>query len=146
MKLIVIKGLPGSGKSTWVREEIKKPGVVRVESDLLRRMLHGEQWIEEYEPAVNQLRVDCVISLLKRSSSDIHTVIDDECSQESEISRFRKIATIFDAEFEIKSFLDVPIEECIRRDSLRPEEKRVGASVIMKIAERYEQNDIPSRF
>lgn len=137
MKLIVLQGLPGSGKSTWVAEQIKTPGVVRVEGDLLRRMLHGEQWLAEYEEAVDRLRSQCICSLLSSKDPAIHTVIDDECGQADDVEQMRVWAKVYGAEFEVKSFLDVPIEECIRRDSLRPEGKQVGESVIRKIAERY---------
>lgn len=137
MKLIAIKGVPGSGKSTWVTEQIKESGVVRVESDLIRRMLHGEQWLEEYEDAVYKLRKACIRTLLDTCSSSVHTVIDDECSHGPQLEDLEFLALFYGAEFEIKSFLDVPIEECIRRDALRPEGKRVGEGVIRKIAAGY---------
>jgi predicted kinase len=36
--LTITRGLPGSGKTTWARQQV---GAVRVNRDDLRRMLHG---------------------------------------------------------------------------------------------------------
>lgn len=137
MKLIAIKGIPGSGKSTWVEEQIKDWGVVRVEGDLIRRMLHGKQWIEAYEDAVYDVRKACIRTLLDRGGPHIHTVIDDECSHGPQLEELEILALYYGAQFEVKNFLDVPIEECIRRDALRSDDKRVGEGVIRKIAEGY---------
>jgi hypothetical protein len=37
-KLIITRGLPGSGKTTWARQQVR---FVRVNRDDLREMLHG---------------------------------------------------------------------------------------------------------
>ena len=48
MKIILTKGLPASGKSTWAREFIKgKKDWVRVNNDELGSMLFGETFAEE---------------------------------------------------------------------------------------------------
>lgn len=138
MKLVLMQGLPASGKSTWVREQIKTPGVVRVEGDLIRRMLHGEQFLEEHEETVDHLAIECIISLLsRRAHNNINTIIYDECATEGDLGYFKLVAATWDAEFEVKSFLDVPLEECIRRDSLRSDEKRLGKDVVLKVAKKY---------
>lgn len=49
-KLIITQGCPGSGKSTWAREQCKKsPSTVMVERDQLREMLFGNTNRKEYK-------------------------------------------------------------------------------------------------
>lgn len=47
-KLILTVGLPRSGKSTWA----KKTGFPVVNPDSIRLVLHGETFIQSFEPAV----------------------------------------------------------------------------------------------
>lgn len=134
--LIATRGLPGSGKSSWVVEQLQNDGVVRVEADLLRRMLHGEQWVARYEPMVHQIKMSCITELLAETPKGIHTVIDDECNLGS-IAHLENLAAMYGWEFRVADFRDVSAEECIRRDSLRPEGKRVGPDVIMGMVNKY---------
>lgn len=136
MKLIVTRGLPGSGKSSWVAKQIEEFGIVRVESDLIRRMIHGKQFVLEYEPLVHEIKKSCIKAILEHDSVD--TVIDDECNlSDFFVNELMSIANLYHAEFEIKDFRYVSVEECIRRDALRPEGKRVGEEVILKMVKRY---------
>ncbi|HEX2774665.1 MAG TPA: AAA family ATPase, partial [Micromonosporaceae bacterium] len=45
-RLIVTRGLPGSGKTTYART--LQPRVVRVNRDDLRRMLHGGRFLTQW--------------------------------------------------------------------------------------------------
>ncbi len=60
-KLILLVGLPRSGKSTWA----KKTGYPIVNPDSVRLVLHGEAFIKSYEPAVWVLTRQMVEALFK---------------------------------------------------------------------------------
>lgn len=50
MKVILTKGLPASGKTTWARQYQKdNPATVLVNEDELRAMLHNSQWSHSKE-------------------------------------------------------------------------------------------------
>ena len=45
MKLLLLKGLPASGKTTFAKELVRSDGNwIRVNKDDLRNMLHGGKW------------------------------------------------------------------------------------------------------
>src|SRR4029453_2439326 len=58
-KLIITRGLPGSGKTTWAKAQ---PGTVRVNRDELRRMMHGghtgEGWAERQITVAQRAQID----------------------------------------------------------------------------------------
>ena len=50
MKLIMTKGLPASGKSTWAKQYLDdNPGTKRVNKDDLRAMLDNGKWSKRNE-------------------------------------------------------------------------------------------------
>lgn len=75
-------GLPGSGKTTWAREFIKKnPGTVRVCRDNLREMFCGEyRYDKEFEALVKRT----AINTLDLSIKNRHNVIIDETNIKKE--------------------------------------------------------------
>lgn len=132
----VVRGLPGSGKSTWVKEQIAdNPGAVRLNNDDLCVMLFGTADFphsEETGHLLAALRESMLRTFLK--SDYFHTIYVDNTNLITRTVRtLEKIAYEFDATFEvIDDFLSVPIDECIRRDSLR--ERSVGEAVIRRMA------------
>jgi len=69
----------------------------------------------------------------------ISVVVDDTNLTSHHETTWSAVARIFKAGFEIVSLLDVPIEECIRRDALREEGNIVGEEVIRKLASTIEK-------
>lgn len=145
-RLIFCKGLPGSGKSTWAREQVmrtQRDGYqslsVRVNKDDIRRelgcsSLNGQPWSEKTEKEVIKIRNTQITNFLKMGL----TVISDDTNLAPVHERvLRNIAMGLGAEFEVKSFLDVPIETCIERDATRPEGERVGKDVIWDMHKKY---------
>jgi predicted kinase len=51
MKLLMLKGLPASGKSTYAKK-LAQDGYVRVNKDDLRAMLHAGKWSKINEKQV----------------------------------------------------------------------------------------------
>lgn len=121
--LRILKGLPGSGKTT-IANELAKKGWKIVERDKLRKTISGEK-------AVIQARDDLIRSWLLKGKN---VVCSDSNLHPRHIPHLTKIAKECKGEVEVK-FVDTPIDECIRRDALR--ECPVGAKAIYSINARY---------
>jgi len=129
-RLIVLQGLPASGKTTLAKKLVAE-GYRRVNKDALREMFDFGEFSKEKEEAILNAR-DTIIDILLLSGEKV--VVDDTNLAASHLHR---IATIADMHF-IKPKvirLDVPLEECIVRDKKR--DKPVGKDVIINMYNRY---------
>ena len=140
-KLIMTRGLPGSGKSTWAREErvIQHLAGRKVEivcKDEIRKGLTntGWTWSEKNEADVIRIRDVGIRSAFDRGI-DIVIVADTNFGKHKE--RLQQIAKGCGADFEVKDFTHVSVEECIARDEKRAEHERVGAKVIKEMFNKY---------
>ena len=132
-KLIMTKGLPASGKSTWAKEYLTKyPNTVRVNKDDLRAMLHNSVHSKARESFVLNVRDYIVASTLGKGLS---VIVDDTNFAPKHEEALRVIAATYKAKFEIKDFTDVPLKECLERDSKR--QNSVGQKVIKDMYEQY---------
>ena len=132
-RLIATRGLPASGKTTFARK--LQPGVVRVNRDDLRRMLHGErlftQWAEAQVSTVQRAQVEALL----RAGVDV--CVDDTNLRARTVRDWAELAARFGATFEVHDFTDVPVDECVRRDADRPEPDRVGEEAIRRLHARF---------
>lgn len=130
MKVLMLKGLPGSGKSTWAKELVAGDGNwVRVNKDEIRAMTGG--WSPKKEKFVLLIR-DMIIQFALSEKKSI--VIDDTNFHPKHEARLRQLADYAGAEFGIFPFLTT-LDECIARDLKRP--NSVGEKVIRKMHEEY---------
>ena len=140
-KIILTRGLPGSGKSTWANEFVAKSNgkAKRVNKDDLRAMIDAGIWSGTNEQLILEARDDLVDMWLYNKVETI--IVDDTNFEPKHFERMNKIAARqeqnFDANIsvEYKDFLDVSLDECIHRDSLRT--KPVGTKVIRDMHARY---------
>lgn len=125
-KVIILKGLPASGKSTWSREYMAShPNTKRVNKDDLRAMIDNGVWDRDREKFILQIRDDIILQSLKKS---FDVIVDDTNLSPKHINRI-KATTPNTAEIVINDeFLDVSLVECIQRDQDR--ENSVGRKVI----------------
>lgn len=128
-KIIVLRGLPGSGKSTWAKQyQAEHPGTVRTNKDELRAMLHDSKHSKGKENFVLAVR-DFIID---KALTDGHDVVcDDTNLHPKHLAHMEELAAKHGATIEIKDFTDVTLEECIRRDLARP--RSVGERVIRQM-------------
>jgi len=128
-KLILMRGLPSSGKSTRAKEIIQSDGnTVRVNRDLLRTMLHFDKW-----SGFNEGITKDVVRMITREllESGMNVIIDDTNLIEGTIESWNSLASECNARFFIEE-IETPMEECLIRD--RKREKRVGDHVIYQMA------------
>lgn len=136
-ELIICKGLPASGKSTfsrqWVLEDPKTR--IRVNRDDIRRML-GPYWVPTREDLVTEYEQDMVRSALR---SGFSVIIDATNFKDQWIIDIHKRASCHSPNIELKvqDFTHIPLEECIKRDSLRSRHEQVGEKVILGMYNKY---------
>lgn len=134
LKLIITKGLPASGKSTWADEFIaENPNFVKVEKDQIRKngeLFKGGQYVHKRgdESIVLKERDRLVREAFKHGKSVISS---DTNLVQKHVTQLTNIAKQNRASVEVKSFLDVPIKELLIRDAKR--EDSVGEQVIRRM-------------
>lgn len=129
------RGLPGSGKSTWAEQVLldRRPGsVVRLNKDLLRVMLHAGRSKGRTERQVVQVRNVLVAEHL---AAGVDVIVDDTNLNPVHERTLRELATSHEALFEVVDFTGVELDECIRRDRMRPHP--VGESTIRQMHRSY---------
>lgn len=128
MKLIITKGLPASGKSTWAKKMVDDHKYKRINRDSLREMIDNGKWSGKNEKRI----VDAEERLAELYlESGCNVIIDDTNLSPSIIEHWENFAIDGGYNFEIKNFTDVPLDECIRRDQKRP--NYVGEKVIKRM-------------
>lgn len=132
-KLILLKGLQASGKSTLARKMVKDSGYNsgRINRDDLRAMIFDSKWSKDREKTI----IACEKALAKVLLEQGRSVIVDDTGFKADFWKDLYSDTCFDYSSET-IFLDTPLEECIRRDKERGEKGLpcVGRNVIERTA------------
>lgn len=132
-KLIVMQGLPASGKSTKAKELMESMGnTVRINKDLLREMLHFNKFTGINEGNTKDASKELALYFLAMGTN---VIIDDTNLNPRVLDSWKSLAKDTDSKFELIR-MDTTWEECVMRDSTR--EKAVGNTVIKNMALQYE--------
>lgn len=138
-KVIMTRGLPASGKSSWAQKQVKSNSdVTRVNKDDLREMMHNSQWSRGREKEVLKARDHLVMEALSLGKT---VIVDDTNFAPQHEARLREIAKSYGAKFEIKDF-DVPLSEALERNAKRTDKTPVPESVIYDMWDRYLKPEI----
>lgn len=131
-KIILCRGIQGSGKTTWAKQWVLEDPEhrVRFNNDDIRNML-GKYWVPSREPIITTMK-NSFISGAAIFRMDV--VIDNMNLNSKELDYWKDIAKMFNYDLEIKNFF-TPLQDCIERDSKRP--NPVGEEVIRKTYEKY---------
>lgn len=133
-KLIICRGLPASGKSTWAKQWVLEDPEhrVRINQDDIRLML-GKYWVPSREKLVQEIQFDAIVEALSR---EFDVVIDNTNLNKKVLDGFdRLIKTFEDYEIEYKDFFDTPLSVCIERDKNR--DLQVTEKVIRSFYNNY---------
>ena len=134
LKIVICRGLPASGKSSWAREFVKEnPEFVIVEKDQIRkdgRLFKDGVYVHKRgdESIVVKERDRQIRQALQSGESVISS---DTNLVQKHINQISNIARQNNADIEVKTFLDVPIATLIERDAKR--EDSVGEQVIRRM-------------
>jgi|SRR5581483_4743625 len=130
--LLLLVGLPASGKSTEAKN-LEAEGWVRVNWDDIRLELNPEyRFSHETEKQVRRIAEDRALSALAAGKS---VVVDNTNLNHRTRERWHQLAQSVGVPLVMdSSFLDIRIEELIRRDAQREGKARVGRHVIERMA------------
>lgn len=139
MKLLMLQGLPASGKSTFAKAQ----SAIRVNKDAIREELKasGWTWSRENEKQVLDIRDSRIIEAIK-GGKDV--ISDDTNFGRDHKVKLRGIAESLGATFGVLRF-DVPLQECLTRNASRTGSARVPDDVILKMYKTYVEKD-PAHF
>lgn len=137
-KLIICRGIQGSGKSTWAKQWCHEDPKhrVRFNNDDIRNML-GDYWVPDREKLVIEAKANMITFAL---ITGYDVVVDNMNLNPKEDTWIRTLCTNIEkdkgihVDIEYKDFF-IPVEECIRRDAMRP--NPIGEKVIKDTWRRY---------
>lgn len=137
-KLIICRGIQGSGKSTWAKQWCHEDPEhrVRFNNDDVRNML-GDYWVPSREKLVTEAKANMITFAL---ITGYDVVVDNMNLNPKEDTWIRTLCTNIEKDkgihidIEYKDFF-IPVEECIRRDAMRP--NPIGEKVIKDTWRRY---------
>jgi len=143
---MLLRGLPASGKSTFVKENHLED--YTISSDSLRLMFGSNELTVEGTYSVNQTISNMMWKRLfeileKRFEIGAFTVLDATNIKTGDMKKVSQLAKEYRYRVYCVDFTDVPVDECIRRDALRAENKRVGKEVILRMAESLKGSQVP---
>lgn len=150
-KIILCRGIQGSGKTTWAKQWVLEDPEhrVRFNNDDIRNML-GKYWVPSREVLVSAIKKQFIVTSMKRG---YNVVIDNmnlnpyevaeiegyieahnQVVEELRVQNALDMQDDFKYELEFKNFF-IPLQDCIERDSKRP--NPIGEEVIRKTYEKY---------
>lgn len=133
LKVILTKGLPGSGKTTWAKELLSKHpnSYKRINKDDLRAMLDNNHHSGKSEDFILKTRDSLILLALDQGK---HVIIDDTNLNPTHQTRITQLVK-GKANIEIKDFTHIPLKTCIENDLRRP--NSVGEKVIKQMYNKY---------
>lgn len=150
-KIILCRGIQGSGKTTWAKQWVLEDPEhrVRFNNDDIRNML-GKYWVPSRELLVDALKrtfigasikmgYDIVIDNMNLNPKEIefyklYIEAHNQTVEELRKGNILNPQNDFKYELEFKNFF-IPLQDCIERDSKRP--NPIGERVIRETYERY---------
>lgn len=127
-KVVILKGIPASGKSTYAKELVDKYGYKRINKDDLRAMLDNSNWSKPKEKFVLQMR-DMMLAFAMMDGANI--VIDDTNFAPQHEEAIRESVGLHNNNLATTSmeplptygvevvYFDTPLDVCISRNKNR---------------------------
>ena len=146
--LVILRGAPGCGKSTWIKENNLEPYTLC--ADTLRLMFQSpEPGLEKDSLFISQSNDNDVWAFLyklmaKRMERGELVIVDATHSKRSDFSRYNDICAKFRYRRFYVDFSDVPIETCKKQNRMRSPEKIVPDKVIDKVYARMRTQESTS--
>lgn len=135
-KFIILRGIQGSGKTTYAKEWVNKDpdNRIRFSNDDLRNMC-GQYWVPSREEFISNVKTSFIIKALDMKY-DI--IIDNMNLNPKELSWLKYIVASHEHtnEYDVETIdFKTPLNVCVERDAKRP--NPIGKEVITKTYERY---------
>jgi len=136
--LVILRGAPGAGKTTWIKEHHLEPYTLspddlRVYCSSLEMQPTGELKISQNREN-ESMTWEVLFKILEyRMSRGEFTVIDATASKTKDIQQYKNLASSYRYRMYCVDFTDVPLETCIAQNKMRPEYKQVPQKAIENI-------------
>ncbi len=145
--LLLLRGAPGCGKSTWVEANGLKPWTLS--TDDIRLMYQsptmGVDGTERISPENENIVWKTLFRILReRMRRGDFTVVDATNSRTSELNRYKELCSGFRYRAYCVDFTGIPIEEVKRRNVGRESFRRVPERVIDTMYARFATQKVPS--
>jgi predicted kinase len=140
LTVTVLKGLPGSRKSSWAKEQVDKNinGTKIINKDSLRLMFDNSHYSNHSEEFIKKARKVLIELCLVEGK---HVILDDTNLKPTDEQSIRDIVREITSEHGLKvsvkvqDFTDIPLERCIADDLKRL--NSVGEKVIRDMYDKY---------
>lgn len=134
--VILTTGLPASGKTTWVRQQLDEYGenAIAVSRDEIRLMIGASPiGTKAQEEMVSKIQDDIIVRGIKEGK---RVYVHDTNLNKRSPTRIKKL---FDGDvpFYVADFTEVPVDLCLERDAKRA--NPVGATVIKNMARQLQK-------
>lgn len=131
LKILVLQGVPASGKSTFARSLVlKDKSYVIVSRDAIREA-RGEYWIPEHEDYISDIEEFEIRSAIKHN---LNPIIDATNLNPKTIAKWKNLAEELNVNIEFKLF-EIDFATALERDSKR--ERAVGKKVLERFFKDY---------
>jgi predicted kinase len=138
-EIVLTRGLPASGKSTWATELLHSfaDKYVRIERDLLRDQLYGTRLnlTGPQETIITEMQYAMATAAIKAGKS---VIVSDMNLRAQYVRQWAKKAAEMGVEFRTIKFESASLEELISRDNSR--QNAVGESVIRMLWQKFTKN------
>lgn len=148
--LLILRGAPGCGKSTWVEQNGLLPYTLC--PDTLRVMCSSRELQADGRFAVarnnntEKQTWKVLFDLLEyRLSRGELTVIDATASKTKDIQQYKDLAEQYRYRTYVVDFTDIPLETCLKQNKQRHPDKWVPEESIRNIYARFANQPVPSR-
>lgn len=137
-KIIICQGLPASGKSTWATAMVSKNPETykRVCLDDLRKMLASPKNMWSFKHGIDDVAITGMKEMARKILDKGYSLIVDNTNLNPKvIQEWINMADSLGIKYEFAKFTAVPIEELVKRDSLRV--PAVGRKAIQMMYNAY---------
>ena len=140
LKILVLQGVPASGKSTFARSlALKNKSYVIVSRDAIREA-RGEYWIPEHEDYISDIEEFEIRSAIKHS---LNPIIDATNLNPKTITKWKNLAKELNVNIEFKMF-EIDFATALERDNKR--ERSVGKKVLERFFRDYFPNQLKAYY
>ena len=148
--LLILRGAPGCGKSTWVEKNgllpyTLCPDTLRVMCSSRELQADGRFAIARNNATEKQTWKILFDLLEYRLSRGELTVIDATASKTKDIQQYKDLAEQYRYRTYVVDFTDIPLETCLKQNKQRHPDKWVPEDSIRNIYARFANQPVPSR-
>lgn len=147
--LLILRGAPGAGKSTWIKENCLErytlcPDEIRLLCSSLEHSADGRYAIAHNKETESKTWKILFDLLDYRMSRGEFTIIDGTASKTKDIQQYKDLADQYRYRMFCVDFTDVPLEQCLAQNKQRPEWKWVPEEAIKNIYARFATQKVPA--